>query len=113
LGGAGVAATGFLLAAEAFLVADVAVPDGFLSDMLEMIEIETKTDLKNIYKTLVYEKKYLKEMYTVELTRRLISCCLNQFCLFLGSPYFLLVFSKSICSLIEEWCILKISFLLN
>jgi len=48
LGGAGVAATGFLLAAEAFLVADVAVPDGFLSDMLEMIEIETKTDLKNI-----------------------------------------------------------------
>ncbi len=46
MGGAGVAVAGFLLAAEAFLVADVAVPDGFLSDMLEMIEIETKTDLK-------------------------------------------------------------------
>jgi hypothetical protein len=35
-GGAGVAVTGFLLATEAFLVADVAVADVFLSDMLEI-----------------------------------------------------------------------------
>jgi hypothetical protein len=36
-GGAGVAVTGFLLATEAFLVADVAVADVFLSDILEML----------------------------------------------------------------------------
>jgi hypothetical protein len=48
LGGAGVAVTGFLLATEAFLVADVAVADAFLSDMLEMIETEMKTDLKKM-----------------------------------------------------------------
>jgi hypothetical protein len=34
------------VAAEAFLVADVAVADAFLSDILNMIEIEIKTDLK-------------------------------------------------------------------
>ncbi len=47
-GAAGVALTGFLLAAEAFWVADVVGADFFLSDMLETIEIETKTDLKFI-----------------------------------------------------------------
>jgi hypothetical protein len=47
LAGAGAAAAaGFFVAAPAFLVADVAVLDGFLSVILDVLSMKTKTDLE-------------------------------------------------------------------
>ena len=44
---AAAAAAGFFVAAPAFLVADVAVLDGFLSVILDVLSMKTKTDLEH------------------------------------------------------------------